>query len=229
VQDDVAECIKKDYVAVVGTAQDFGFLYSLGAHPRQVARAALNNLTGLLGYSGSAQMGQHHPDLAQEGMRQSVETMERNTDYANKMMFAAQGIRGLRTNAAGADYKTLIYFTTGYNSAQRAAIAAAGAQHASPGRSFAITSTDALIAKLNEKTFPNEVCKRRILRMDFYTHGVPGDLAFGYEGALSETQSFRAAHARRLDRTLYDLHGSPGSIYSWGCQTAQGSAGGRPD
>lgn len=40
-------CILKDYVAIVGSSQDFGVLYSLVQHLRQLGRAALNNLSGL--------------------------------------------------------------------------------------------------------------------------------------------------------------------------------------
>jgi hypothetical protein len=153
-------------------------------------------------------------------MDQSVEIMERNRDWANKMMFAAQGVRGLRQNGSGADDKTLIDFTTGYNAAQKAAINAAGTTYASPGRTFAITTTDALIAKLNETSFPGDSCSRRILRVDFYSHGLPDDLAFGYDGDNAGAQSFKASHASRLNRERFDIHGTSGSIYSWACRTA---------
>jgi hypothetical protein len=153
-------------------------------------------------------------------MDQSAEIMERNRDYANKMMFAAQGVRGLQLNAGGADCKTLIYFETGYNGAQKAAINTAGTTYASPARTFAITTTDALIAKLNAANFPGDSCSRRILRVDFYSHGLPDDLAFGYDGDNAGAQSFKASHARRLNRERFDIHGTSGSIYSWACRTA---------
>jgi hypothetical protein len=56
--------------------------------------------------------------------------------------------------------------------------------------------------------------------MDMYTHGVPDDLAFGYKGKNESTQSFTASHSRRLNRERFDIHGTSGSIYSWGCRTA---------
>jgi hypothetical protein len=77
-----------------------------------------------------------------------------------------------------------------------------------------------LIAKLNEAAFPGDNCSRRILRMDMYSHGVPEDLAFGYEGENKVAQSFKATQAFRLDRERFDMHGLPGRIFSWGCRTA---------
>jgi hypothetical protein len=136
------------------------------------------------------------------------------------MMFAGQAVRGLQVNAGGADYKTLIYFTTGYTPEQKAAIEAAGAKHASPGRTFAISSTEELIAKLNETGFHSDDCSRRILRMDMYSHGVPEDLAFGYEGDNKKAQSFTTDHASRLHRERFDMHGLRGRIFSWACRTA---------
>lgn len=223
-QDDIAPCIKKDYVAVVGTSEYFPiFSRSFPYVDRQAARAGLNNLSGLDDIFGGGMMG---PGAGDRYVRQGIESMERNRDYANKMMFAAQAVRGLRVHAGGADYKTLIYFTQGYTAEQRAAIRTAGAAHASPGRTFAITTTDALIAKLNEASFPGDSCSRRIWRMDMYTHGVPDDLAFGYNGRNAGTRSFTAAHAGRLTRERFELHGGgAGRIYSWGCRTAISSSG----
>ena len=215
-QDDVAECIKKDYVAVVGTSEYFAFFSG------QTGRAALNNISGLDDIFSGGMMG---PGSGDGYVRRGIETMERNSDYANKMMFAAQAVRGLQINSAGADFKTLIYFTAGYTSAQLAAIQTAGAAHASPGRTFAINSTDALITKLNEASFPGDSCSRRIWRMDLYSHGVPDDLAFGYNGRNAGARSFTASHASRLDRERYDNHGTPGRIYSWACRTAISGSG----
>jgi hypothetical protein len=228
-QDDVAECIKKDYVAVVGTSEYFPILSrSFPFIDRQAARAGLRNVEGALVISGSGQIAQGGTadsiDMSQRVLAAGQEVWSRNRDWANKMMFAAQAIRGLRVNAAGADYKTLIYFTEGYTAAQQAAIRAAGERHASPGRIFALNATDALIAKLNEASFAGDSCSRRILRMDMYSHGTPGDLAFGYSGANESALSFQAAHARRLNRERFDIHGMPGRIYSWACQTAKGAS-----
>jgi hypothetical protein len=228
VQDDVAECIKRDYVAVVGTSEYFPILSrSFPFIDRQAARAGLRNLEGAMVISGGGQIAQggraENYELAEEVMDAGDEIWSRNRDWANKMMFAAQAVRGLQVNAAGADYKTLIYCTEGYNSAQQAAIRAAGARHASPGRTFAVNSASALIAKLNEASFAGDSCSRRIWRMDVYAHGVPGDLALGYSGANESALSFTAAQARRLNKERFDNNGVPGRIYSWACQTAKGS------
>lgn len=227
-QDDIAECIKKDYVAVVGTSEYFPILTLSTEFPyiftRSSTSAGLRNVEGALVISGGGQIAQggraENDELAEQVMDAGGKIWNRNRDNGNKMMFTAQAVRGLQVNAGGADYKTLIYFTTGYTSAQKAAIEAAGAKHASPGRTFAISSTDELIAKLNEAAFPGDNCSRRILRMDMYTHGLPDDLAFGYDGENKVAQSFKAEHAFSLDRARFEMHGSPGSIYSWGCRTA---------
>lgn len=232
-QDDVAECIKKDYVAVVGTSEYFPILTLSSEFPyiftRSATSAGLRNLEGAMVISGGGQIAQggtaESIEMSQRVMDAGGQIWNRNRDYGNKMMFAAQAVRGLRVNSSGADYKTLIYFTTGYTAEQKAAIEAAGALYASPGRTFAINSTDALIAKLNEARFPGVACSRRILRMDMYTHGLPDDLAFGYDGANQSAQSFKAQHAYRLNRDRYEFHGSHGRIYSWGCRTAISSNG----
>lgn len=232
-QDDVAECIKKDYVAVVGTSEYFPIWTASTSFPfiftRSAVSAGLRNLEGALVISGGGQVAQvpnaQNMELGQRIMDEGGQIWNRNRDYGNKMMFAAQGIRGLRLNSGGADYKTLIYFTAGYNSAQRAAIEAAGAEHASPGRTFAISNTNELIAKLNEAAFPNDKCSRRILRMDMYSHGIPDDLAFGYGGRNASVRSFTAAHATRLNRERFEIHGSAGSIYSWACRSAISDGG----
>jgi hypothetical protein len=140
-QDDIAECIKKDYVAVVGTSEYFPILAWSGDPPyiinNQAARAGVNNIMGAPVISGGGQIAQggraENFELSQRAIKEGMATWDRNRDYANKMMFAAQAVRGLWLNAGGADYKTLIYFTTGYTAEQKAAIAAAGAKHASPG------------------------------------------------------------------------------------------------
>ncbi len=215
-QDDVAECIKKDYVAVVGTSEYFEFFSG------QTGRAVLNNISGLEGIFTGGMMG---PGSGDGEVRRGIETMDRNRDYAVKMMFAAQAVRGLRTNSSGADFKTLIYFKTGYTTEQIGAIKAAGAAYASAGRTFGITSTDELIAKLNEANFPNDPCSRRILRMDIYSHGKPGYIALGYDGARDQELNFGPLRAQKLDRARYDIHGSPGRIYSWACRTAISKSG----
>jgi hypothetical protein len=230
-QDDIAPCIKKDYVAVVGTSEYFPILSRNFPYiDRQALRAGGNNILGAAIISGGGQAMQggraENIALGQEIMEEGQVTWNRNRDRANKMMFAAQAVRGLRVNAGGADYRTLIYFTPGYTAQQRAAIAAAGAKHASPGRTFAISTTDDLINKLNESAFAGDSCARRIWRMDMYTHGVPDDLAFGYNGRNAGSRSFTAAHAGRLSRERFELHGGvAGRIYSWGCQTARANSG----
>lgn len=228
--DNVQKCIRTDYVAIVGTSQDFGLFYSLGAHPKQLARGALNNLSGLEDIFTGGMMASGNPQSGYRVIEEGDAKMKRNTDWANKMMFAAQGVRGLRMNSAGADYRTLIYFTTGYTSAQRAAIEAAGTRHGSQGRTFAISTSAELITRLNEATFPGSDCERRILRIDIYTHGLPEDLAFGYEGredGTVEAQSFKAAQAVQLDPDRFNPPGRRSQIYSWGCRTAI-SRSGRP-
>ncbi len=227
--DETQCCILQDYIAVVGTSQDFGLLYSIAQHPRQLARAAVNNLSGIEQIFSGGMMASGNPNSGSRVIEDGIAQMERNTDFANKMMFAAQGIRGLRTNSGGADFKTLIYFNTGYTAQQRAAIESAAKTHASPGRTFAINSTSRLIQLINEPHFAGRTCDRRIRRIDIYTHGLPDDLAFGYEGPLAAQQSFTAAHAVQLDPDRFDLVDKEASIYSWGCRTAittGGSTGG---
>ncbi|MGL4320068.1 MAG: hypothetical protein ACRCS3_04325 [Paracoccaceae bacterium] len=215
-QDDVAECIKKDYVAVVGTSAYFAFWSG------QTARAAVNNVSGLDDIFSGGIMGPGSGDVY---VRRGIKKMDRNADYANKMMFAGQAVRGLRRNSAGADYKTLIYFKSGYTAEQIAAIKTAASTYATAGRVFGINSTDELIAKLNAPNFPGDSCSRRILRMDIYAHGKPGYIAFDYEGELGSALNFGPQRARKLDRTRYDLHGSPSRIYSWACRTAISDSG----
>lgn len=218
-------CILSDYISIVGTSQDFGLLYSLWQHPRQFTRAAINNLSGLEQIFSGGMMASGNPNSGYRVIEEGTAQMERNTDYANKMMFAAQGVRGLRINSGGADFKTLIYFNTGYTSEQRAAIDAAGAAYASQGRTFAINATSQLVDLINEPHFPGRSCDRRIQRIDIYTHGLPDDLAFGYEGPLEAQQSFTGAHAAQLDPERFDLVGREATIYSWGCRTAITSGG----
>lgn len=232
-QDDVAECIKKDYVAVVGTSA-YHPIFTLSTEfpyvmTRTAAGAVGRNVQGAGVISGGGQ-------IARGGTAQSMETAgrviaagqeiwDRNRDYGNKMMFAGQAIRGLRRNSTGADFKTLIYFTSGYTAEQIAAIRTAGNTYASAGRVFGINSTDELIAKLNETSFTGDSCSRRILRMDIYAHGKPGYIAFDYEGDLGRALNFGPQRARKLDKTRYDIHGSPGRIYSWACRTAISESG----
>ncbi|MEP4196971.1 MAG: hypothetical protein ABJL99_15205 [Aliishimia sp.] len=218
-------CILKDYISIVGTSQDFGLLYSLVQHPRQLARAALNNLSGAEQIFSGGMMASGNPNSGYRVIEDGAAQMDRNTDYANKMMFAAQGVRGLRVNSGGADFKTLIYFNTGYTTQQRAAIETAGARYASPGRTFGISATSRLIQLINEPHFPGRSCDRRIARIDIYTHGLPDDLAFGYEGPLAAQQSFTATHTAQLDPERFDLVGREATIYSWGCRTAITSGG----
>lgn len=226
---DARPCILTDYVSLVGTSQDFGLVYSIGAHPKQFARAGLNNMRGLADIFTGGMMSMGDPGGGHRVIAEGMEHMERNTDWANKMMFAAQGIRGLRMNAAGARFRTLIYFTTGYTGAQRAAIEAAGARHASPGRVFAISTSAELINLLNRDRFEGETCDRQILRMDIYSHGIPDDLAFGYQGSNAASQAFRASEAQQLDPERFKPPGQTANIYSWACRTAitmDGSIGG---
>jgi len=224
-------CIRTDYVAIVGTSQDFGVLYNAAVRPKGLARATWNNVAGLTQvFTGVVQdmlSGPSGPsgDYLVESGREQLIT---NTDYGNKMMFAAQGIRGLRMNSDGADYKTLIYYSTGYTQAQRAAIEEAAERHGSPDRIFAISTTEELIDLLNEPNFPTEPCDRKILRIDIYTHGLPDDLSFGYEGhdkELLDAQRFRAEHAAQLDSERYNPPGRRSHIYSWGCRTAISNRG----
>jgi hypothetical protein len=233
VQDDVAECIKKDYVAVVGTSEYHPIFTISSEFPyvitRPAASAGARNVEGAMVISGGGQIARggtaESIDMSQRVMTAGQEVWDRNRDYGNKMMFAGQAIRGLRRNAAGADFKTLIYFTSGYTAEQIAAIRTAGATYASRGRTFGINSTDELIALLNASSFPGDPCSRRILRMDIYSHGKPGYIALGYEGEQGSALNFGPQRARRLDRTRYDLHGSPGRIYSWACRTAISESG----
>ncbi len=223
---DTQPCILTDYVAIVGTSQDFGLGYSIISHRKQLARAAINNLSGLEQVISGGMMASGNPNSGYRVIEEGIAQMERNTDFANKMMFAAQAVRGLRVNSGGADYKTLIYFSSGYTSEQRLAIEAAGARHASAGRTFAVSSSAQLIGLLNESQFQNQPCERRVRRIDIYTHGVPEDLAFGWQGPQASQQTFTTAEVAQLDPDRFQLPGRESQIYSWACQTSTTRSGG---
>jgi hypothetical protein len=58
-QDDIAECIKKDHVAVVGMSECFPiFSLTFGYINKQAERAGLRNIGGALMISGGAQTAQ---------------------------------------------------------------------------------------------------------------------------------------------------------------------------
>ncbi|WP_170775867.1 hypothetical protein [Ruegeria lacuscaerulensis] len=204
------KCVKYDYIAVAGTSEYFNLW-------RQTKSIAQDVLEGMPLPPGT-QIAD--PEFAEEYYDEQRKAVRTTYDFGNKMMFLAQAVRALKEYGAVGNYRTFIYFTTGYSALQRQAAEEAAAKYASPDRIFPVSTVEEFIALINEATFPGETCERKIKRIDLFCHGEPNELAFGYEGRKEDDQLFEIEQARKLDPARFELpHKLKADIYSWACQT----------
>ncbi|AEV35712.1 hypothetical protein PSE_1200 [Pseudovibrio sp. FO-BEG1] len=204
------KCVKYDYITVAGTSEYF----NLWRQTKSIAQDILE------GYPLPPGTQMADPKFAREYREEQRRLMRTTYDFGNKMMFLAQGVRALREYGAVGNFRTFIYFTTGYTKLQRQEAEKAAAKYASPDRIFPISTVGELITLINDATFPGETCERKIKRIDLFCHGLPKKLEFGYKGDMKDKQRLEKKQARKLDPARFELpHKLKADIFSWACQT----------
>lgn len=151
---------------------------------------------------------------------------QHDSSRANKMMFAAQGVREIRTMMLGyknnfrgivPDYGVLIIFKNAYTSNQRSSVKKSIENYG--GRYIEVSTLQELFSIMNnikQYLYVFTTIDVKISSVSIYCHGVIGSISLGYGGNNQEILSLNS-------QNILNLHGSPytsNAVFkSYACRT----------
>jgi RHS repeat-associated protein len=155
---------------------------------------------------------------------------QHDTSAANKLMFVEQGISQLRDYASNEaeESRAFLIFREGYTAAQLNAIRT---EVQALGVRFEVLDSAAdLISYINTTSFTTSVDpalrgQDRVSNLDIYSHGVVGNIEFGYSTPQAANYRFDAAAVRQLNPGAFgpDRNSREDRISSYACRTGLGN------
>ncbi|MDR2206131.1 MAG: hypothetical protein LBE36_08255, partial [Flavobacteriaceae bacterium] len=160
-----------------------------------------------------------------------VGTEQHSNNAANKLMFAGEAVRTIRTKYPNHPFIKVALFTDGYTEKQLSTISDSITSHNKKSiviRVNTISDVINIINSGNKDSSNADKKSRRIEKIYAYSHGYvrektnEGVIAFGYEGANASNQELDIKTFSKIDPNVF-LSDNQSTFYSYACRTGIGT------